>query len=859
MNLRLILAISIAFVAMVALLSVLSVDASAEITGVLSVDASAEITGCLREYSFNVVTHNTCWSLTSMFDGQPILPGQLVFESGSHAIAFDAWVWTDWGLRIDQYIWLPNPAGNKSPIVGYPVLPHTVTISYTLQSICGSRGCGTASFSVKLLVDVYENGSTVFGDIANGVTKQGSMMVVITSTEYSGIKISMFGDGGEYCDAGRRSARFSFVIQSVSSDQCRPQQESYYQPVQEGSVELDAHSYARWVVSNTAALVYAPAAGIVEMVDQENSLVQISSTQIGKYWVSNVRAPENLAGMAIPAGCALGFYDQPGGGVSPVSPTISVATEQMFTPSLGAYLTEIPGGGPCTESWKCYTQVRRGAISGIWNEPEITITLPARLWPDFDYYLDFSSVVTGGSVSFRFSKPRSGTYAVVELWEQPPSNRVVWGPGILQLVLPDKADYVISPTTFVEGDNRLWWKLSSAGAADLHQVCITEMSGGELVGVCPPPGGDGDWHLGDGATWENNGKVRLADGGWVWKEATTFLPPSPSASGLPGAAGVGAAEVDVAALYGKYEARVLVEPLQGSPALYFEKELAPGIWKTLDVISVTRRAYYNLVTQFDTGQQYLTIRLRASGGELRIHEVCSEEEQRESEIVAPCFGIEPYNPPPLTCNLLECPVEQVKYQMQKLHDVAILPPLCKIAYWINNMYYHVLTTVGKPILQYLTTIQELIRQYGFVKGIVEALEVLLRSLWISLIKPYGTLLVNWLWGVLQPVLDLLGISEYTLKLLQRFFYLLYALFRKAFVILANGTVGLVKAAWLGFKQGLTATPTTPPVPPESIQLGMELIGYSVGNVLIVPLIVIFTGIMMWQFFFWMLKVLGIVK
>jgi len=629
----------------------------------------------------------------------------------------------------------------------------------------------------------------------------------------------------------------------------------YYQPIQQGALEFDAPFYARWVISDTDALVYAPTAGIVERVDQENYLVRISSTQIGEYWVSNVRAPENLAGVAIPAGCAMGFYNQPGGGV--FSPTISVATDRALTPSVGAYLTMIPDGGPCTESWKCYTQVRRGAVSGILNEPEVTITLPARLWPGFDYYLDFSSRVISGAISFRFSNPRGETYAVVEICKPPPSNSGVWGPGILQLILPDKADYVVSPTTFAEGDNRLWWKLNPTGAADLHQVCIMGISGGELVGVCPPPG-DNQWNLGDGATWEIK-KARLTDGGWIWKEATIFLPPSPSAAGLPWAAGVSSTEVDVAAISGKYEARVLVEPLQGSPTLYFEKELAPGVWKTLDVISVTRRAYYNLVTQFDTGQQYLTIRLRASGGELRIHEVCSEEEQRESEIVAPCFGIEPYNSPPLTCNLLECPVEQVKYQMQKLHDVALLPPLCKIAYWINNMYYHALTTVGKPILQYLTTIQELIRQYGFVKGIVEALEVLLRSLWISLIKPYGTLLVNWLWGVLQPVLDFLGVSEYTLKLLQRFFYLLYTLFRKAFVILANGTVGLVKAAWLGFKQGLTATPTTPPVPPESIQLGMELIGYSVGNVLIIPLIVIFTGIMMWQFFFWSLKVLGIVK
>jgi hypothetical protein len=853
MNLRLILAISIAFVAIAALLSILSIDASASPNIKVKV-LTDEITGCLRQYGFNIITHNTCWALTSMFDDQPILPGQVVLKSGSHTITFDAQVWTDWGLAIDQYIWLPNNMAQKSPIVGDPVLPHTVTISYTLQSICGSSGCGIASFEVRLLLDVYGNSQKIFENRAeNGATKQGVVTVVITNTQYSGIKIGMSGDGGANCNAGKKSSRFSFVIQSVSSDQCEPQK-LYYQPVQQGALELDAHSYARWVVSDTNALVYAPTAGIVERVDQENYLVRISSTQIGEYWVSNVRAPENLAGMAIPAGCAMGFYNQPGG---VFSPTISVATDRALTPSVGAYLTMIPDGGPCTESWKCYTQVRRGAVSGILNEPEVTITLPARLWPGFDYYLDFSSRVISGAISFRFSNPRGETYAVVEIRKPPPSNSGVWGPGILQLILPDKADYVVSPTTFVEGDNRLWWKLNPTGAADLHQVCISGLSGGELVGVCPPPG-DNQWNLGDGAIWENK-KARLTDGGWIWKEATIFLPPSPSAAGLPEAAGVSSTEVDVAAISGKYEARVLVEPLQGSPTLYFEKELAPGVWKTLDVISVTRRAYYNLVTQFDTGQQYLTIRLRASGGELRIHEVCSEEEQRESEIVAPCFGIEPYNPPPLTCNLLECPVEQVKYQMQKLHDVALLPPLCKIAYWINNMYYHALTTVGKPILQYLTTIQELIRQYGFVKGIVEALEVLLRSLWISLIKPYGTLLVNWLWGVLQPVLDFLGVSEYTLKLLQRFFYLLYTLFRKAFVILANGTVGLVRAAWLGFKQGLTATPTTPPVPPESIQLGMELIGYSVGNVLIIPLIVIFTGIMMWQFFFWSLKVLGIVK
>jgi hypothetical protein len=630
----------------------------------------------------------------------------------------------------------------------------------------------------------------------------------------------------------------------------------YYQPIQRGALELDAPSYARWVVSDTDALVYAPTAGIVERVDQENYLVQISSTQIGKYWVSNVQAPENLAGTAIPAGCALGFYNQPGGGV--FSPTISVATDRALSPSVGAHLTMIPDGGPCTESWKCHTQVRRESVSGIRNEPEITITLPARLWPGFGYYLDFQSQVVTGALLYRISNPRypGDTYLNVEIREQP-SNRLVFGPGILQILYTDKTDYIISPTSFADGLNRLRWIVDPLGAADLHQVCIMSLSGGDLVGVCPPPGDD-QWNLGDGATWENR-KARLTDGGWIWKEATIFLPPSPSASGLPGAEGVASTEIDVAALSGKYEARVRMEPLSGSPTVYFEKELAPGVWKTLDTISVTRRAYYNLVTQFDTRQQFLTIRLRASGGEVLVSEVCSEEEERKSELVEPCFGIQPYNPPPLDCNLLECPVEQVKYQMQKLHDVALLPPLCKIAYWINNMYYHALTTVGKPILQYLTTIQELIRQYGFVRGIVEALEVLLRSLWISLIKPYGTLLVNWLWGVLQPVLDFLGVSEYTLKLLQRFFYLLYALFRKAFVILANGTVGLVRAAWLGFKQGLTATPTSPPVPPESIQLGMELIGYSVGEVLILPLIVIFTGLIMWQFFFWSLRVLGIVK
>jgi len=302
-----------------------------------------------------------------------------------------------------------------------------------------------------------------------------------------------------------------------------------------------------------------------------------------------------------------------------------------------------------------------------------------------------------------------------------------------------------------------------------------------------------------------------------------------------------------------------MKPLTGLPTIYLEKELAPGVWKTLEVVSVTQEAYYNMSVQFDTGQQFLTIRLRAAGGEVLVSEVCSEEEERESELVEPCFGIQPYNPSPLDCNLLECPVAHIRYQMQKLHDIAILPPLCKIAYWVNYLYYYALTTVGKPILMYLTTITELLREFGPVRGIVEAFKILLESLWVSLIKPYGGQLVAWLWRGLQPAIDFLGISEYTLKLLQQFFGLLFTLFRKAFIILANGTVGLVRAAWLGFRQGLTATPTQPPVPPESIQLGMELIGYAYGNLLIVPLTVVFTGLVMWKFFFWSLRVLGVVR
>ena len=813
--------------------------------------AQEEMTGCLRLYDFVVFTNanNNYYWISVTLDNAAINPTARLTDAANHLISVALWTGNDWGIKEDLYIWLPSTQP-FSPLFGDPVLPFTVAIQYQLQSTCAERGCGRAAFKVRLQQSLF-NYIVILSDVAeNGNTRSGVITYIFTDTTNIGILIQAEAFGTR-SDPSGGSGLATFVVRSINNTQCYvPPPTGYFRPVVGGVLGHDSDRMASWIIvtATTPTLIYAPTDGIVEGV--EPGVVVISSpTPLGRYQVAPVLAPADLAGRHIEAGCALGFWEP--GEQQQVNPR--VVAEIPISPSVGSYLVRVPSGGPCMEAWQCYNQIIKG-------EPlrDVTITLPARIFPLPAYFLDFTSAFTAGALSFMISNPRypGDTYFNLRVAQQP-SNQPVWE-GILQILYAEKANYVVSPTTFAEGENRLWLTVDPQGAANLHQICVLSLGGGELIGVCPPPREDG-WNLGENATWEGS-KARLREGGWIWKEATIFLPPSPSSAGPQGAdGGVGVGDVEPSAIAGRYEARVRMESLSGSPVIYFEKELAPGIWKTLETISVTERAYYNLVTQFETGQQFLTIRLRASGGEVLVSEVCSEEEEREAELIEPCFGIKPYNPPPLDCNLLECPVAHVRYQMQKLHDIAILPPLCKIAYWVNYLYYYALNTIGKPILMYLTTIAELIREYGPIRGIVEALKVLLESLWISLIKPYGTLLVNWLWRTFQPVIDFLGISEYTLKLLQQFFSLLFTLFRKAFVILANGTVGLIRAAWLGFRQGLTATPTTPPVPPESIQLGMELIGYAYGNLLIIPLVVVFTGLIMWQFFFWSLKVMGVVK
>lgn len=613
-----------------------------------------------------------------------------------------------------------------------------------------------------------------------------------------------------------------------------------FKPLKDITATTSNQSYALYQLDRyTDVVVHAPAGGrVVEVADD---YVVVSSTALDAYKISAI-APKFLLGRDIAGGCALGFAPRP---------SVEVWATKSFSPNLASQLILLPSNDPCADSFHCFQEIVKEETAGA-----VTITLPARIFAGPAYHLDFDKPeAMTGALYVEASNARPETFMNIYLYERNPYAQI-WN-GILQIPFRDKTGYLISPTQFVR-ENRLRWYLNPTGGMDLHKICVSSLSGGRLYGICPSPEED-EWHLGEKASWVS-GNALLEDGGWIWKEETIILPPSPQSVAPSGIQGVGTGEVEPSAISGRYDIRVRARAVSGAPELLLEKELAPGVWKELGRASVmSDAAYIPYTVQFDTGQQFLTIRLRASGGGVEVGEICDQEEEREAELIAPCFGIEPYNPSDPGCNLLECPGLQVRYQMQRLHDIALLPPLCKIAYWVNYLYYYALNTVGKPILTYLTTIIELIRDKGFFGGIAEAIRIILESLWVSVVKPYGTQIVRWVWGAIQPVLDFLGVSEYTLKLLQNFFSLLFRLFSKAFQVLANGTIGLVRAAWLGFRNALSSTPTTPPIPPQEIQAGFELVGYSVGNILIIPLAVIFTGLLMWQFFFWSLRILGIVK
>ena len=490
-------------------------------------------------------------------------------------------------------------------------------------------------------------------------------------------------------------------------------------------------TYSSTVLVPYSTTVHAPAPGKVLAVGE--SMVEISSTLLGLYRVLGVAAPSQLVNTVISAACVLGYYDGAPGGVE-------VQTVNDFHPSLDRILNLEPGGQACSDGWKCYREIVKYFHSYNPSYRYITVTLPARMWPDYNYFLRFDAQQESGKIAFDASNPRADTSFYTWINDPNDPNRGwVWGPGMLQFAYPERRMYE-ARVSFTVGTNQLNWTLNSAGALDLHQVCVSTIGGG-VAGICPPPR-EVEWHPGGGAEFDGAGRAMLDDGEFIWKEATIILPPSPQSS-PGGLEGVGTGEVEPAAISGKYDVRVLARALAGTPALILEKEMAPGVWKELGRSPVaTDTSYLPFSVQFDVGQQYLVIRLRADGGGVRIDEVCADEERKEAELISPCFGINPYNPPEPGCNLLECPGRQVLYNVQKLHDVALLPPLCKIAYWINYLYYYALTTVGKPILQYLTTIIELIREFGIGRGIVEALRILLQSLWVSLIKPYGTQILN---------------------------------------------------------------------------------------------------------------------
>ena len=679
-----------------------------------------------------------------------------------------------------------------------------------------------------------------------------------------GLEISATVRGG--CPVGRVANPYQNVPVSVSGSdlasynlrtiltkdpQCDEQIPLHTRPVITGELGVNTSGVAGWAAV-PGDPVFAPISGTVTLVDSNK--VVVSST-LALIQLVNVRADASLRGQTVSEGCQIGYVQE---GAN----AIWLQLDRELFPSVGEIFSKTPTGGSCR-----YGTCQRFVDSDVDSE---RVYLPGTLRANVPYFTEFRAPIGPYTWTVRLDVEPVGGVAGLEVW----SRTAVSFSNIRSRQMLT-ASIVVSGTegligyAVMDGVGVIYLRPTGT-ALRVYSLCLAFAGGGgdeEIPppGMCPAPREAG-WTAGGGdVMFTDLGTVRLGDGGWIQKTVTRVLPPDESPpwqepSGSPGTSGSGVASHEGPAgqeIYGTYPVRVLAKALSGSPKLHLEKKLAEGYWKTLASVNVAGENYYQLVANFDVGQTYLTLRLRAEGGTVAVFEICAEEDTIAPPVPA-CAGARPYNLPPPSGNLVDQAVQFLPWLASKIWDSAILPAVCRITYLYNAGWYQFMTSVYLPISQILTNIKEAVQERGW-QGLIDYLRILLDSIWRTTIRPFLQKALDWLWGILQPVLDWIGVSDYTLKLLQRLFELVFEILRKGFLIVVNGVSAMLRSAWEGFRDAIDQPAVFPDMPPEPVQIGFELVGYALGHMLIIPLTVVYTGLLMWKLFEWTLRTLGWVK
>ncbi|WP_322797977.1 hypothetical protein [Thermoflexus sp.] len=630
---------------------------------------------------------------------------------------------------------------------------------------------------------------------------------------------------------------------------CREQLPLHTRPVS-GTLWINTSGVAAW-----SALpgdpVFAPISGTVQSVQSDRVII---SSSLALIQLVNVSVSSDLRGKLVNEGCQIGY-------VLNGKDRVFLQLDKEVYPNVGDIFSKPPSGGACR-----YASCQR-FVDPVSAHLE-RVYLPGVIPPSEVHMTEFRAPVGVSTWTVRADVEPVGGAAGLELWSQSAAT-----------FTNIRSRQMLSATIAVSGTEGVVGYAVADGVGTIflrawgmplriHSLCLSP-AGREDVpqpGACPAPRADG-WVAGGGdVVFTEQGTVRLGNGGWIQKTVTRIVPPDhlppwePSSPPPDSPGGSGATSFEGPsgqAISGIYPVRVLAKAMSGNPTLILEKRIAEGYWKKLAEAVIGGENYYELVANFDEGQTYLTIRLRASGGTVAIFEVCAEEETLTPPVAA-CAGARPYNLPPPSGNLIEQAIAFLPWLASKIHDYAIVPLLCRITYLYNTGWYHFMRNVYLPVTQILVNIRELVREKGF-EGLIEGIRILLDSLWRSVVRPGLTRLLNALLNFLQPIIDFLGIGDYTFKLLQRLFELVFEIMRKGFLILTNGLTTLIRSAWQGFRDAIDRPAVFPELPPEPVQIGFELIGYALGHMLIVPLTVVYTGLLMWKLFEFTLRVLGWVK